>query len=211
MDKITEMVSLQLQGLQDVESLQIQNHIYGCFVLMEDITEKKITLEGYRFKGTYPFDLDRQFSQIGIRYGFVTDTKLIADCLPAYKETWLQVFTSALTLDDVDRIEDGIIDIIKMSVEPKMAFFLHALETGSLPQEWLSRMIELVMPSVKETVTPTVSETASPSAAAETVETTGSVEKDMTVTIEKPKKFRTTKRHPIVVTKFLGKTRRMKR
>jgi hypothetical protein len=139
---------------------------------------------------------------------------LIADCLPAYKETWLQVFTSALTLDDVDRIEDGIIDIIKMSVEPKMAFFLHALETGSLPQEWLSWMIELVMPSVKETVTPTVSETASPSApsaAAETVETAGSVEKDMTVTIEKPKKFRTTKRHPIVVTKFLGKTRRMKR
>jgi hypothetical protein len=191
---IKEIVSMQLHAVGDVESLQIQNHIYGCFVLMEDIVEKKIVLDGYQFKGTnYAFHLDQQFSQIGIRYGFAMDTKLLVTaCLPEYKDAWLRIFTTISTLDEVDRIEDELIDIITMSVEPKMAFFRHALDTGSLPQEWIDHMITLL-------VTPPL-----PVEPVEPVNPVAHV-----ISINKPKKFRVTKRNPITITKFLGKTRRV--
>jgi hypothetical protein len=35
MDRIAEVVKTQL-SVNGIESLQVQNHIYGCFVLMED-------------------------------------------------------------------------------------------------------------------------------------------------------------------------------
>jgi len=198
MDQIQEIVRTQLNAVHGIESVQLQNHIYGCFVLMEDIAEKKIIVENDEFKGTnYTFQLDNQFSQIGIRYGFAMDTKLlVTTCLPEYKAAWLTIFKSALSLNMVDQIEDGVIESIKTCVLPDLAFFVHALDTGTLPQEWINKLLSLLLEPVAE----------------KPIVETPVVEPILkSILSEKPKKFRVTKRHPVLVTKFLGKTRRIKK
>ena len=202
MDRINAIIIKQLQ-VKPLESLRVQNHIYGCFVLMEDFVEKSIQLNKNTFTSNqYTFDLDQQFGEIGIRYGFLMDTKLIFDSyLPEYKTTWLDLFAEITkkTLDDVDHIEDGVIDIIRTNVDPDIAFFLHALQTGSLPQNWLHKVIQLLIGKTDVTKTEM---TTTEVEQTESILTKASVEKPL-------KRFRTTKRqHSIIIKKPLGKTRR---
>jgi len=204
MDRIADVVKTQL-SVNGIESLQVQNHIYGCFVLMEDIAESAV-LENYVLKEeNYSFNIDTQFSQIGIRYGFLMDTKLIFESfLPEYKAAWLALFTEInekKSLENVDKIEDVVIEIIKTNVLNEMAFFSHALSTGSLPKEWINKVIVLLttgsLPSnhVSEVVNEAVSEENNGLVKAQ-------IEKQM-------KKHRKTKRNVVIVKKLLGKTRRI--
>jgi len=204
MDRIADVVKTQL-SVNGIESLQVQNHIYGCFVLMEDIAESAV-LENYVLKEeNYSFNIDTQFSQIGIRYGFLMDTKLIFESfLPEYKAAWLALFTEInekKSLENVDKIEDVVIEIIKTNVLNEMAFFSHALSTGSLPKEWINKVIILLttgsLPSnhVSEVVNEAVSEENNGLVKAQ-------IEKQM-------KKHRKTKRNVVIVKKLLGKTRRI--
>ena len=205
MDRIAEVVKTQL-SVNGIESLQVQNHIYGCFVLMEDIAES-IVLENYILKeGNYSFNIDTQFSQIGIRYGFLMDTKLIFESfLPEYKAAWLALFTEInekKSLENVDKIEDVVIEIIKTNVLNEMAFFSHALSTGSLPKEWMNKVIVLLttgsLPS---------SHVVSEAVVVESVSEDNGLVKAQ---IEKQmKKHRKTKRNVVIVKKLLGKTRRI--
>ena len=117
MNDIAEVIKKQLL-VNGIELLQVQNHIYGCFVLMEDIAEPSTILENYVLKEeNYSFNLDTHFSQIGIRYGFLMDTKLIFESfLPEYKAAWLALLTEInekKSLENVDKIEDVVIEIIK--------------------------------------------------------------------------------------------------
>ena len=55
----------------------VQNHLYGCFIIMEDIAQHKVNVDGTIISTPkFTFDLDKQFSEIGLRYGFAMDTKL---------------------------------------------------------------------------------------------------------------------------------------
>ena len=207
MNGIAEVIKKQLL-VNGIELLQVQNHIYGCFVLMEDIAEPSTVLENYVLKEeTYSFNLDTHFSQIGIRYGFLMDTKLIFESfLPEYKAAWLALFTEInekKSLENVDKIEDVVIEIIKTNVLSEMAFFSHALSTGSLSKEWMDKVITLLttgsLPSnhISEAVVETVVEAA----VVNNVLVKAAVEKQM-------KKHRKTKRNVVIVKKLLGKTRR---
>ena len=210
MNGIAEVIKKQLL-VNGIESLQVQNHIYGCFVLMEDIAEPSTVLENYVLKEeNYSFNLDTQFSQIGIRYGFLMDTKLIFDSfLPEYKAAWLALFieiNKKKSLENVDKIEDIVIEIIKTNVLSEMAFFSQALSTGSLSKEWMNKVITLLttgsLPSshISEAVSEAVSEVVSE------LEDNGLVK----AVIEKQmKKHRKTKRNVVIVKKLLGKTRRV--
>ena len=207
MNGIAEVIKKQLL-VNGIELLQVQNHIYGCFVLMEDIAEPSTVLENYVLKEeNYSFNLDTQFSQIGIRYGFLMDTKLIFDSfLPEYKAAWLALFTEInekKSLENVDKIEDIVIEIIKTNVLSEMAFFSQALSTGSLSKEWMNKVIILLttgsLPSshISEAVSEAVSELVEDNGLVKAV-----VEKQM-------KKHRKTKRNVVIVKKLLGKTRRV--
>lgn len=199
MDAIIQK-QLQVDG---IESLKVQNHIYGCFVLMEDIAEN-VTLDGFVYKKDITFDLDKQFSQIGIRYGFVMDTKLIFDTyLPEYKAAWLALFTEINTkrkVEEVDAIEDSVIELIKNSVKPDMAFFTNALKTGSLSQEWINIVIVLLTTGALP-----VSDAPVPAPNSDEAYKTAL----MNAQVEKTfKRGRKTKRNIVVLKKHLGKTRR---
>lgn len=150
--RIKDIVQQQLTNLSGIDSLQLQNHIYGCFILMEDIAEKKVELNGNQIIGPgFVFDIDLQFDLIGIRYGFIMDTQLILKKVDAsYKELWLETFNDiSLTLDleIVDKIEDTVIEVIQQTIVAAEAFFTNALQTGSLTQEWIDKVLKLLHPS----------------------------------------------------------------
>lgn len=210
MDRIKAIIAKQLQ-VGPLELLQIQNHIYGCFILMEDIAGKPNALQGYNYvNANYTFNIDEQFEEIGIRYGFLMDTKLIYESYPPeYKAAWLEIYKGLgqKTIEDSDRIEDAIIELIKTSVAPEMAFFLHALNTGSLPQEWLHSVIKILTGKTDTVKTDTVK---TDDVKTVSVETEHSPNGLANAAIEKQtKRFRTTKRyHSIIIKKPLAKTRR---
>ena len=212
MDRLKAIIAKQLQ-VGPLELLQVQNHIYGCFILMEDIAGKPNALQGYNYvNANYTFNIDEQFEEIGIRYGFLMDTKLIYESYPPeYKAAWLEIYKGLgqKTIEDSDRIEDVIIELIKTSVAPEMAFFLHAINTGSLPQEWLHSVIKILTGKTYVVKADTVKadDVKTVSVNAETEHSPNGL---ANAVIEKQtKRFRTTKRyHSIVIKKPLAKTRR---
>ena len=148
---IKSAVTDQLENVHDLYSLMLQNHIYGCFILMEDIAQNKFELNGTVIStSTFKFDIDKQFSEIGIRYGFAMDTKLILDiCKPEYKNAWLAVFNDiyvSKNIEEADKIEDAIIEVMRSI---KDSFFFNALETGSLSQEWIDKVLNLLNQDVE--------------------------------------------------------------
>jgi len=114
---------------------------------MEDIALEKFEMNGTVLSTpTFTFDLDKQFSEIGIRYGFIMDTKLNLECNSEYKDTWIAQFKNIhleKSIETVDKIEDSLIETIH-NIKPDDAFFINALETGSLPQEWIEKVLNLL-------------------------------------------------------------------
>jgi hypothetical protein len=118
---------------------------------MEDIAQKAFDVSGTVLSTPkFSFDYDKQFSEIGLRYGFIMDTKLALESYnPEYKETWLQCFKDidlSQDIEVVDQVEDAINHIIQQLVSPDDAFFINATETGSLSQEWIDKVLHLLNP-----------------------------------------------------------------
>lgn len=168
--RIKSVVLNQLTKTNGLYSLKIQNHIYGCFIVMEDIAQGVVDLSGNVISTPkYSFNLDKQFYDIGLRYGFAMDSKLALDTFnPEYKETWLQYFKDidiARDIEESDKIEDCIIEVVQSVVKPEEAFFIQALESGSLPQEWIEKVLLLINPPSEKDIE--VEKTALTKAAAE--------------------------------------------
>jgi hypothetical protein len=151
--KIERTVLTELTHSTGLYSLKLQNHIYGCFIVMEDIVQQTNTdISGTILHcGNFTFDFDKQFSEIGLRYGFAMDTNLILDKFePLYKEVWIDCFRNLSLCKDlelVDKIEDAVNDIIQKNVSQDEAFFLAAVNTGSLPHYWIDKVISLIQSS----------------------------------------------------------------
>jgi hypothetical protein len=151
--KIKSAVLNQLTNTNGLYSLKLQNHIYGCFIIMEDLAQGGVNLTGTMLSTPkYSFDLDKQFSMIGVRYGFAMDTQLLLDTFsPEYHNTWIQYFKdiySAKDIKDVDNIEDCLIEVIQSHVKSDEDFFVTACGGGSLPQEWIEKVLNLITPPI---------------------------------------------------------------
>ena len=124
-----------LSEAKGLPSLQLQNHLYGCFIIMEDIANQVLTYSDGILKGSnFTIDLNTEFSMIGLRYGFVMDTQLLlSQPNPLYQSAWMTCFQNISSKKDlitVDLIEDQIISILKEVVPTEESFFLHSLGTG---------------------------------------------------------------------------------
>lgn len=142
-------IQQQLSKCNIKQSLQIQNHIYGCFILMEDIAQKTYEVSDNVISGTnFTFNMDTQFSEIGIRFGFIMDTKLVCESfLPEYKTAWLKQLESVsqhCDLEEVDATEDSLIEMIQKEVPSSDSFFIHALDKGTLPQDWVGKVLDIL-------------------------------------------------------------------
>lgn len=149
-------VQHELSNRTGLSSLILQNHIYGCYLIMEDIANKVLEFSDHCLKnGTFTLDLKQHFSKIGIRYGFLMDTKLVLDSVePAYQEEWIKIFEQLHQrheIEEVDQIEDMINELIQKTVPSEDSFFLHALESGRLPQEWMDKVLTLFETSSEAT------------------------------------------------------------
>lgn len=200
------MVREQLTTLTGLASLQFQNHLYGCYFVMEDLAQGVLTLTGTRIKGLTSWDLAREFGRIGLRYGFIMDTKLALPPCPEYQAAWMALFQDLATkkkVEEVDQVEDTINEIAVKTLPMEQAFFLKALESGSLNQEWIAKALALLDP---DSVEPPMEE---PQEEAASLLSQAKTEKN---TVEKPRRFaRTRSSRPEVRKMALATTRRSKK
>jgi len=155
LNTLKSVITNELSQKTSLESLKLQNHIYGCFLIMEDIAQQKVNFNNNVISTkSFTLDLDKQFSEIGIRFGFVMDTKLLlTNNTKEYKDIWLKNFNDidiSRDIDEVDKIEDCINQIIVDTVKEEDAFYINSLEGGSLSQEWLDKVIKLLTPPPEE-------------------------------------------------------------
>ena len=164
MEALIQELSAQLPLHRGIASLALQIHIYGCFLLMEDLAEQAATLTGTNIQ---PFDWDvvEDFSEIGMRYGFIMDRQLadevdsFSDSYQAAWLTWFQHVAVEKKVQEVDETEDRIIHLLRENVPAEEAFFCHALETGELSIVWKNKAVKMLLAeseSEDQTATPAV-------------------------------------------------------
>jgi hypothetical protein len=154
MEALCHTVRTHLSGVHGLPSLRLQNHLYGCYLLLEDIVQKNVTLTGttvQRQHGT--FDLNKQFAEIGLRYGFAMDIQLLlVPCPSDYQAAWVHIFTTMTSLEEVDTLEETINEIIQEVIPAEEGFFVSTAETGTLPPQWVDRALLLLLPPTSATV-----------------------------------------------------------
>jgi len=224
MDQIKSAVLNELTNKDALYSLKVQNHIYGCFIVMEDLAQGVLDLScNLLINPKFVIDLDTQFANIGLRYGFIMDTKLaLNNCSAEYRSAWFTCFrdiASKKTVESVDSMEDTLIEVIQKTVPRDLAFFIEALNSG-LSQDWIDKVLVLLNSNGVDTVA-TVPPVTTVTPVAPLVPLASDTEENMqktaitTASIEKPtKKERgATRRNKAssttpVVKNYLAKTRR---
>ncbi len=136
--------------------LRLQNHLYGCFIVIEDLAQSILDLkDGYLVGNYFRLHVEKQFDQIGIRYyGFVMDGKAVYDSYSNhYKKLWLTLFQEIKrirSMESVDQLEDSVIQELQM-IPKDYAFFMNALEhDGNLSPDWVEKALCLLHPSLIE-------------------------------------------------------------
>jgi len=195
-------------GVTGLRSLQFQNHLYGCFIVMEDIAQGTVELSGTVLRTpTFSFDLEARFDEIGLHYGFITDTQLRWGD-GEYRRCWVEAFQATgreKKIETVDGMEDVLIELVGEQIPAESSFFSHALHTGVLPHEWIDKALALLSPSASLAATSAATATA----AAEPEETSTVWNHAHIEKTSLKRRLRLTRRaRPLVPKKHLGLTRR---
>ncbi len=152
---LVSWIETLLPTFSEVESLAFQNHLYGCFILMEDIAQGILSYSNgtlSKINGTFRLVADETFGEWGIRYyGFVMDGRTAwVNCPSAYQAVWMDLFQALSQLRSVeagkavDAMEDSLITLLQRHL-PADAFFFIALENeGSLPPDAVERVFRLL-------------------------------------------------------------------
>jgi hypothetical protein len=117
---------------------------------MEDLAQQAATLTGTHVQ-PFDWDLVEDFSEIGMRYGFIMDRQLadevdsFSDSYQAAWVAWFQHVATEKRVEEVDETEDRIISLLRQTVPAEEAFFSHALETGELSIEWKNKAVKMLL------------------------------------------------------------------
>lgn len=156
---LVSWIETLLPTFSEVESLAFQNHLYGCFILMEDIAQGILSYSNgtlSKINGTFRLVANETFGEWGIRYyGFVMDGRTAwVSCPSAYQAVWMDLFQALSHLRSVeagkavDAMEDSLITLLQRHL-PADAFFFIALENeGSLPPDAVERVFRILAPPV---------------------------------------------------------------
>ena len=195
-------------GVTGLRSLQFQNHLYGCFIVMEDIAQGTVELAGTVLRTpTFSFDLEARFDEIGLHYGFITDTQLRWGAEEEeYRRCWVEAFQATgreKKIETVDGMEDVLIELVTLHIPAESSFFSHALHTGVLPHEWIDKALVLLSPAAA-LMAPVDATTTSDPEETSTVWNHANIEKTSL-----KRRLRFTRRvRPLAPKKHLGLTRR---
>jgi hypothetical protein len=159
-ERIKTSILDELNGKNGLYSVKLQNHIYGCFVLMEDIAQGHVDVLDHTVQYSDPiteFNYDTQFSNIGIKYGFVSNDNLtLTEYNSEYKNIWMECFHTMDLLQDItfsDKIEDILINAINSQISSNDNYFNIALENGTLTDDAINKLTEML--KINEEVPPT--------------------------------------------------------
>jgi len=108
------------------KGLLFENHLYGCFTLLELQIDSSASA------------LDCSFNQIGVQHGFLKDPRAVFTGSEAYRSLWTPLLTSQQTDAFVDELEDGLFDYMR---DISSAYFAPALDTGELPEAVLKEAL----------------------------------------------------------------------
>jgi len=116
---------------------------------MEDIAMSHVAHMGTTVSTeSHSFDYEKGFAEIGLRYGFLMDTKLeLESWLPTYQIAWLRCFATmgaSHDVDTADKIEDTLNDVVLRSIEKEEGFFMNAVEHGALTRDWIDKVLRLL-------------------------------------------------------------------
>ena len=124
---------MDLSGINDLilkeyalkKGLLFENHLYGCFALLEQRIDSSAVV------------LDCSFDQIGVSHGFFKDLRTGFTGSEAYQSLWLPLLSAEGHLEEsyVDSLEDCIFDAMR---DISSVFFAPALDTGELPEVLLA-------------------------------------------------------------------------
>lgn len=202
-------------GVTGLRSLQFQNHLYGCFIVMEDIAQGTVELSGTVLRTpTFSFDLEARFDEIGLHYGFIMDTQLRWGGPEEYRRCWVEAFQATgreKMIKTVDDMEDVLIELVTEQIPADSSFFSHALHTGVLPHEWIDRALALLSPSTAASASlaaASLTASASPAAAPDTEETSTVWNHAHIEKTSLKRRLRLTRRMRPIPKKHLGSTRR---
>ena len=152
---ITSLQNAFRERKSGIDSLILQNHLYGCFIVMEDLAQGILEItEGHLTGNALYLNLETQFGQIGVRYyGFTMDGKAVMEeCPIGYKEAWMELFQAAAKgrdISEVDRVEEEVLSIVESSVDGADRYFINALEhEGNLSPDWVERALYMLHPEL---------------------------------------------------------------
>jgi hypothetical protein len=124
---------MDLSGINDLilkeyalkKGLLFENHLYGCFALLEQRIDSSAVV------------LDCSFDQIGVSHGFFKDVRTGFSGSESYQSFWLPLLSVEGQLEEsyVDSLEDCVFDAMR---DISSVFFAPALDTGELPEALLS-------------------------------------------------------------------------
>ena len=115
----SELTGLILNEFQSHVGLAFENHLYGCFTLLEQ------RLDG---SGT-AIDVSSSFHQIGSEHGFFKNPLCIYDVSGTYRDAWIKVFAQDISEGFVDQLEDAVFEPLS-----KSQFFSVAVDNGELTE-----------------------------------------------------------------------------
>jgi hypothetical protein len=113
------------------KGLLFENHLYGCFTLLEQQIDSSATA------------LDCSFSHIGVQHGFLKDPRAVYTGSEPYQSLWIPLLTSQQTDAFVDELEDSLFDYMR---DISSAYFAPALDTGELPEPLLKEALVVLTP-----------------------------------------------------------------
>jgi hypothetical protein len=113
------------------KGLLFENHLYGCFTLLEQQIDSSATA------------LDCSFSHIGVQHGFLKDPRAVYTGSEPYQSLWIPLLSSTQTDAFVDELEDSLFDYMR---DISSAYFAPALDTGELPEPLLKEALVVLTP-----------------------------------------------------------------
>ncbi len=156
--EITE--SLLKSTKTHAERFACLNHIYGCFVLLESLTDPTVhlTVDNIILSANEKYNVYDNFTTFGQKHGFsksdvlvlpqaFADYKIGPDS-STYRDVWLDVFEYVVIegrkTEHIDAIEDDIFTLLDTYCADEKFIFYEASETGELTEESIEKMNTMV-------------------------------------------------------------------
>jgi hypothetical protein len=115
----SELTGLILNEFQSHAGLAFENHLYGCFTLLEQC------LDG----SGLVIDVSQTFHRIGADHGFLKNPLCTYDASGTYRDAWIRVFAQDISDGFVDQLEDAVFESLG-----KSQFFSVAVDNGELTE-----------------------------------------------------------------------------